>query len=459
MEPPSSSEKVQKIVVAATKRSSSARSSLIENVAGVTELKRLIIESLLPDVSSISSIHNLALAGPVLYKLVTEDEATIAEGVVINRVGRRLMPIAAALFELRALGDRLPRSYNEGRHFQYNAELMQPVVEILDRHIGPGRQVNWKKEGTLGTFCAAHDCLTFDSVVVRWVRILAPRLMEIVSRGASSRKLPEPPRTEMLRFHKALYLLELAHTAFPWETPVEGDGAEDYKRLCDQVSPWEMEQTRSLQLNLVSEIPMTKKITRIAMYEPQVHAKLTILFRFVLAHDLTTLLAMYDKGEQTKSAGVDEYQTYCETLGLSLDSKPRLFAFPMTAEIPKFRRDGQGNTDLDAGEIFMTYPEDEHGPKSWWYFRFLTSYGGLTTIYSDRHLFRKCQVCLPASGLAFCDFERLSKLAREDYGFPEPNGLLDWVRSRSGHVNSEDLLTSIQNSSEMSAGWCRCPRR
>lgn len=84
----------------------------------------------------------------------------IAERVVVANIGRCLMPVATALVELRALEGRLPRSYREGRQVTYQPELMQPVVGILDRHIGPGKHVTWHKEERLTTFDVAHKYFT-----------------------------------------------------------------------------------------------------------------------------------------------------------------------------------------------------------------------------------------------------------------------------------------------------------
>ena len=107
------------------------------------------------------------------------------------------------------------------------------------------------------------------------------------------------------------------------------------------------------------------------MDQPQRHIRLQLLNQFILTRDLATLLAMYDKGDNGLE-GTKEHaalERYCMGLTFPYHNaqiNPRVFAFPATADVRKFKFDKAGCTDLDAGATFAKYPEEECGPQAWW---------------------------------------------------------------------------------------------
>ncbi|KAK5633313.1 hypothetical protein RRF57_009027 [Xylaria bambusicola] len=438
-------------------RSSAARESRIETLE--VDVILVILEH-----ADISSPLNLALTGPVLYTLVLENEAmitNIAVRTLANTIGSRLMPFAIALHELRALGERLPRSFNKS-HIASSRESVQPVVEILGRHIGPGKGGKWREQKGWDTLSAAAEYARFDNVVRRWTKILAKKIstnvVQFRARPGERTSPQELTHTETLRIHRALYIYELVRTAFPWGTPEEGGHAEAWGRLCAQVSPWEMEQTRSLQPLLLGQLPATKLWLLQAAYEGHGYKKISHCYRFLLSRDLKTLLGMY--GEGKGDFDDPEVAQYCRLLlmpNFTSHYDHRIFTFAATEDTGIFEYDEEDRTNLDATRIFHRYPDEDMGPRAWWYYQFLCVHLNLGGGQWQREPFYKCRVCMPFHGYVFCDYATLSKVIYPRASFYDLDSLLRYTQECSR--SRTDVETIANNWAAQALSHCRCEDR
>ncbi|KAI0509703.1 hypothetical protein F5B22DRAFT_312594 [Xylaria bambusicola] len=432
---------------------SSAHESLIEKLG--VDVILVILEH-----ADFSSPVNLALTGPVLYTLVLKNEARIAKiavGTLANTIGDRLMPFAIALHELRALGEQSPRSYREDYYKPSDPEAVQPVVQILDRHIGPGKRANGRLYQGIDTFGVVAEYRRFDNIVKKWTNLLAPKILENIMERCPRRPEGDAQltNTETLRIHKALYIYELARTAFPWMTPERGGHGEAWGRLCARVSPWEMEQTRNLQPLLLGQLtPAIKKQLRIAAYQNHVENKVSYFYSFLLARDLETLLSMHS---QSKSGEV-EAQVWKHRLrmpALMRVMNPRIFPFTAVDEADTFFEDNEQDcTNLDATNIFLRYPEEDIGPKAWWYYQFLSVHLNLGEGRWQREVFYRCRVCMPFVGYAFCDYATLCEAMYPAPSLQQPDSLVAQIRGTSRS------RTEVQEKARGWAGdslaYCRC---
>ncbi|TGJ86601.1 hypothetical protein E0Z10_g2156 [Xylaria hypoxylon] len=215
----------------------------------------------------------------------------------------------------------------------------------------------------------------------------------------------------MMRFRKALYLFELVSTAFPWTDVGRGGEAAHFriwkrlydkvslwtdmgqrdenetaqfrtwKRLCDEVAPWEMEQVRCIQKLILLVLPGVVKATSECIRRSEECMQLKYLYGYVLTQGLAGLRqldntkdsqANYTKATQfcyLMHHGTDEYEKGNDT---------RAVAFDWSLEFEKFEYVDL-RTNLHAGKIFEKYPEEDPGPKAWWYYSILRIYAGYET--------------------------------------------------------------------------------
>ncbi|KAI0905619.1 hypothetical protein F4823DRAFT_632606 [Ustulina deusta] len=445
-------------VEAAWKRASNAKRSRIEGLA--SELQLLIIEKL-PDCSS---IVNFALTGPELYTIVTEHEAKLAEEAVVSAIGKHLMPFAAALYELDVLGDRLPRAFLGRRHLEPEPGALGPVIDILNRHIGVDNTDNWHKESRVTKLSVGLRYFQLYAAVDYWAQILAPGALDSACRMKRDRNSAagdlclKPTNTEMARFYKALYLFQIVSIAFPWESPEEGGHSQAWARFCAQVSPWEMEQTRNLHLLLILNVHCTRNLLALALQRPGGPVTLRIMYAFVLTQGLPRLSALHKQGRDAKE-GDNAYKTFSMSVQFPRAINTRIIAFHSKLDVDKFGYDADDNTHLVARGIFERYPEEERGPKAWWYYRFLDMHaqfeGGM---WRFQPWFR-CNACLPLNGYAFWDFETLSKLGYQGKSFHEPNDLLDYANRRTTSHSRDSLTASVVEQANLGLRGCQCHGR
>jgi hypothetical protein len=251
-------------------RSARGTRSRLERIPN--ELRLLIINEL-PDVSS---IINLALTGPDFY-LFIEAQANNAANHVISTVGEELLPFAATLQGLDALGvtlpgplvhdDSEPEPANPDRDpFEgFESRLYKPnpkfwlISTVLDRYINYRNMrschapVQFPKISTavhyMG-FYKTSEYIDFHEVVEYWEQKLVSRALE---RAKSTFKVDasiEPTRSERTRFRKALYVLHLVSTAFPYIPIFESDEFYAWQRMWIPFAPWETEQVRCIHLLL-----------------------------------------------------------------------------------------------------------------------------------------------------------------------------------------------------------------
>ncbi|KAI1750730.1 hypothetical protein F4782DRAFT_548492 [Xylaria castorea] len=420
------------------------------------ELQLLVIENL--PVGDLRSIINLALTGPVYYHLVSEYEASLAENVVVSAVGRDVMPIAATLYELEALGDKLPRLYSPKRRFPA-VRSWNRMLKILDRHTGRHSR-NWHTQSRITKFSVAASYLQLDVAVRYWAKKLANRALakaySIVPRQrwrddpkSKPGPNPKPTATEMSRFYKALYIYQLQSVAFPW--PFNSDHIRSvvisyysaFHRFWHTVPPWEFEQVRQVEVLLgCDQLGYS--------YLPYPVVTFSHCYSSIFEQGLTRMrvldaLRPWPLGRVTRDELWEINNPYLLV---------RMPAIPGEYMPMDFDFDENRNTNLHAGGIFKQYPEGDDGPKFWWYYSLLMEFPRIQM----KHKYSLTSACRNHSfmlGYVFWDFERLRKMTREEC--PSIDDLLECTRGVS--VNEGDIYRLFGKHSGLHAsldGPCDC---
>ncbi|KAI0186256.1 hypothetical protein EV127DRAFT_472772, partial [Xylaria flabelliformis] len=227
------------------------------------ELQLQVIENL--PTGDLRSIFKLALTGPTFHDLIFKHEASLAENVVVSAVGEDVMRIAATVYELEELGDKLPRTTSSTNSFP-DEQSWRLMEDILDRHRGRDSR-NWHTQSRITKFSMAASYLKLDVAVEYWAKKLANRALKkaytIVPRqrwreDPESKPGPNPKPTamEMRRFRKALYLWHLLSVAFQWKTlsdairPILPEYLYGLYRYWMDLTTWEYEQLRQVEILL-----------------------------------------------------------------------------------------------------------------------------------------------------------------------------------------------------------------
>ncbi|RWA05583.1 hypothetical protein EKO27_g9521 [Xylaria grammica] len=445
MPPQSSSSRTsEQVLEAASKRYNesgrNAKRSYIERLPA--ELKLLIIKKL--PTGDCSSIIKLALTGPDLYTLITEHEAELALESAVPAIGEHLMPIATALYELRELGGERPYRviFPDGKNFRDSPVLVDSIFDIVDRHSGRENRRNWCDK--VKSLSVASKCLDFHAVVEYWAQRLASRALE-KSCWAQAEKYScpslgiEPTDTEMMRFCKALYIFELVSTAFPW-LGVEPDHfarrtRQAFQAFAKDVAPWEMQQVVSIQRLLLDVMPDLMEIVDQATSRTDRKALLEHFYSWVLIEGLAQLRQL----DQRPDEGVPGAR-------LSTGS---------------WKREGS-NTARETpistpGAIFQRYPEEEDGPKAWWYYSVLREVTRFDHPNWRSRPWYACGTCLLSYGYVFWDRETLLKLGHPGQGFPSLDGMLEYVYRAGVSLSRLSVQAALVRAGHRSVvGACTC---
>ncbi|KAI1735637.1 hypothetical protein F4680DRAFT_452723 [Xylaria scruposa] len=383
-------------------------SSSIERLPA--ELRLQIIENL--PAGDLRSIYNLAFAGPTFYHLISEHEASLAENVVVSAVGEDAMPIAAALYELEELGDKLPRT-RSSTNYSPDEESWDRMFLILGRH---SHSHKWHTESRITKFSVAASYLKLDVVVGYWARKLANRALKWAYSVVPRQKWrddpeskpgpnPKPTAAEMSRFRKALYKYQLLSVALPWNPPdiMEPIMTSYYcvlRRYKLYMSPWEYEQVRQVELLLAGD-----QIDHCCLPYPAEHY--SELYSFIFKQGLVRLRVL-DALRPWPVRRAMLRRKWVLNQGQSAVRVPVLAGnfTPLDVEW-----DEDGNTTLHSSTAFEEYSEEDDGPKVWWYYDFLKGFPAIR-MKDDYDLTPACRYCSFALGYLFWDFERLRKMAR-----------------------------------------------
>ncbi|GAW17589.1 hypothetical protein ANO14919_070480 [Xylariales sp. No.14919] len=455
----SSSQTLEQVLEAASKRYNesghSAKRSYIERLPA--ELKLLIIKKL--PTGDCSSIIKLALTGPDLYTLITEHEAELAVESAVPAIGEHVMPIATALYELRELGGERPYRviFPDGKNFRDSPVLVDSIFDIVDRHSGRENRRNWCDK--VKSLSAASRCLDFHAVVEYWAQRLASKALEKSCRAQAEKySCPnldiEPTDTEMMRFCKALYIFELVSTAFPW-LGVEPDHfarrtRQAFQAFAKDVAPWEMQQVVSIQRLLLDVMPDLMEIVDKATSRTDRKALLEHFYSWVLIEGLAQLRQL----DQSPDEGVVSARA---TAAYFKDNRlARRAAFNRVVETRGFQY-CERNTNLHAGAIFQRYPEEEDGPKAWWYYSVLREVARFDHPNWRSRPWYACGTCLLSYGYVFWDRETLVKLGQPGQGFPSLDGMLDYVYRAGVSLSRLSVQAALVRAGHRSVvGGCTC---
>ncbi|KAI0544733.1 hypothetical protein F4679DRAFT_589175 [Xylaria curta] len=388
-----------------------SHSSAIERLPA--ELRLQIIKNL--PAGDLRSIYNLAFSGPTFYHLISENEASLAENVVVSAVGEDVMRIAATVYELEALGDKLPRPRSSTNFFP-DKKSWSLMEEILDRHRGRDNR-NWHTKSRITKFSVAASYLELDVAVRYWAKKLANRALKraytIVPRQrwrddpeSNPGPNPKPTATEMRRFCKALYFYHLQSIAFPWTLHSEFiflripvcEYTYSMYRWWSDFTPWEYEQVRQVEILLGC-----CEVGRRFLFPPEHFSftyKLHIAQGLIRMRVVDALMPwLLRKPTRGKQLGLDRNLGICKV--------PAFDGGYQTLSISD--SDENGIVDLHAFN-----PEGDEGPMLWWYYDMYCSF---------------------MLGYVFWDFERLRKMTREKC--PSLNDLLESSREITGESLEE----------------------
>ncbi|KAI0454162.1 hypothetical protein F5B21DRAFT_525237 [Xylaria acuta] len=418
-------------------------SSYIERLPA--ELRFLVIENL--PAGDLRSIINLALTGPVYYHFVSENEADLAEKIVVSIVGRDVMPFAATLYELEGLGDKLPRVIFKGKRGYPDEESWGLMLEILDRHSGRHNRHNWHTQSRITKFPVAAAYLEFNAPVEYWAKKVASRALRKAYAMVPRQRWrddpkskpglkPKPTATEMRRFCKALYIYQIQSTAFPWSyaakymEPIGTSYFCAFQRFWYAIAPWELEQVRQVEILLGCALT--------SYFADPVEELGPVMDLFLIEQGLTRLRALDVMAHWRvgKAKFAEQWDLAATRHGCSL----RLPVTPWEFTLMEFDFDENGNTNLHAGEIFKKYPEGDDGQKFWWYYAWLMVCPP-DTMKHRYNLTSACWYCSYMLGYAFWDFDRLRKLTREEC--PSLDDLLESTRGVCASM--DDIFTECSN--------------
>ncbi|KAI1301102.1 hypothetical protein F5Y03DRAFT_396811 [Xylaria venustula] len=438
---------------AAAERASVECQSTIERLA--TELKLLIITSL-PDTSS---IINLALTGPEFCGTIFGYEGEIAKTAVRSAIDEPLMPFATAVYELEALRPRLPRAFADGRGHkpELGSAAFDPAIDILDRHFCSENARTRYLQSEVTKLSVASRYLEFfvtardraqDLAAMAMTHACAYRSTQHGHKGYSL----TPNYTEVMRVCKTLYLFQLVSTVFPWEAFLNDKHAEGWERFCQQFSPWEMEQARTVQFLLIMESLIG--ILRFALNTPRGHARLRNLYGVVLSQGVVKRSLCWGEVEVRKFD-----KAFRLAREFAREFVPRKLVFSPQLDVGKFQDISPLTVNLNAEPIFQLYPEDDSGPKAWWYYRFIERHLKDENLDWKREPWARCDACLSQRGYVFWDWETLGKLGNSgENRFYDTDELLHAAEGcGSASWPREIIDLTLKNQVSTYLCYCRCP--
>ncbi|KAI8628491.1 hypothetical protein F5Y19DRAFT_486154 [Xylariaceae sp. FL1651] len=413
----------QQAVEAALKRASSDNRGHLERLP--TEVKLLIVGEMLAALSAI----NLALSGPDYYAVVMQHEAEIAEKIVISRIGSDLMPLAATFYNYSNFKHSL---FQVPEDFDYEGAL----DNYFDQYLSSDSLHSWPAQSQITKLSIANDYCETHAVIEGYTEKLASKALANAWEFYGIETVVEATtkhltHTEMIRFNKALYIIEIASPLFP-RIPNEDDLPFGFSpvfardvvacvmRLWQRFAPWELQQVRCVQRLLSGHIQTVLNTQydgateryQCSTDERQLGNFLAdyglIAFKGVLLADRTQA---NPKSPPEGLAEAREALTRISQLHEKFHTRyiPFYTFFFIGQDGLYFEPDENLKVNLDAQGIFDKYPEEECGPKESWYHTLLQLHSDDEIFsYASKRQFR-CLTCMLNGGYAFWDRDTLKR--------------------------------------------------
>ncbi|KAI0147245.1 hypothetical protein GGR57DRAFT_516042 [Xylariaceae sp. FL1272] len=415
---------------------------------------RLEVAANLPDVESAMS---LALSGPAFYELITKHEAEISARIVMNRIPRNLLPLAALS---RQLQDLVRNPLADPTRSDSN--LPATILSLIQKWLKDPKY-HWKTYSHIRTLEDANKHLHLHRTVECFARMFRPEILrhapQAVARWpgeAASRTLSTD---EMKSLQRAFYIVEIVSSGFPLRhlPPRFQDRNDEYAlawtKLWSSFAPWHMQQVRFLQDRMGPFIRRVVEATR--GVTPQFYYTDLEMRLFVVQEGLECLLsydaltASWPEVESRLVLARAIWGSARSDLLHELGDELWLKEVDSTKEFSTF--------SLDASHIFPRFlsNEDDDGPATSWHYTLLyhPEIAERFDNVPDAELFgNACDSCISRFGWMFFDLWRL------DQGCLQQLARIDELTRRGAHLtrNAGDDIPNWNFLRGEGPAQCRC---
>ncbi|KAH9890313.1 hypothetical protein F4778DRAFT_753291 [Xylariomycetidae sp. FL2044] len=330
-----------------------------------TEIQDMIIYQLDPQ-----SVMNLCLTGPVFRDKILGDENMIVKRVIQQSIGEDLLPLAIARFQAHSartwLGQTSTRGLQNIREaVQELEEDIKWLADLCDYYL-KGGPMSREIPSVMRRLKTAREVVCFHEAVCYYADSLAK---EAARRGNWDRSFDSPTPThtpsssEIARFRKALYIMELSRDMWSLKIHIRDPHLFKMLRECWHYfwrcfAPWENQQVRCVQEMLQRHLCRAFQPGYVENYVigPMVRRDISSVPRWDLARlrsmeqqyvDATPLEGYMEGGDVPWSLGPTTWYTRGEKLWLNPVSR--------------------GKFSPDISHILDSFGETDTGPADAWY--------------------------------------------------------------------------------------------
>ncbi|KAI0456736.1 hypothetical protein F5B21DRAFT_522073 [Xylaria acuta] len=353
------------------------------------ELKLMIIGR----IANPKYILNLALTGPQFCAFITIHEKRIAEDVIKYIIPAELLHLAVATYAATGTSWNI---HNGDMALNSNQRLSDSyansVFQFVEQYRCPEGFTLQAEHPDGLTLCDAFHYGTMHYAIITYARILARDALHNTPKVLAF--APNLSRTVLMRYQKALYIMQLVAELFAWR----GGGQtmqmhRAWGMFWYALAPWEVEQVYCAQTLLTCRLfdSLSKVLSthRMSYHEGQ---------RFVHFHGPMRIVALEEGGDpRTIATAFQNFRRWNPSGFLTWAHCAPGFGMQIALDRISQR------LNQSTGDGSLAYSEIDRGPMKHWYCIFITRRLEKYPVPRGSHSFLSCMRCLTLAGYAFWD--------------------------------------------------------